>query len=401
MRFRFFILLLLFSSFCYADNIIQYRVEGKLAGTVKGKYAYLHIISNSIQKTHMVQASIVNGSFVFTGTARSADGEYCAASLYISDKPGFLYKDILVLMKERNYDFRKFILEDNVLINVGHSLKESVVIDGELNDINTLYQGVTVRRWKQDDTLRKWYNSEMAKYKNDVEQKQRIEAEYYKSLREIQKVYDEGFLSLVRKYPSAKQSQITLRGFYQINKMNKGKFTEELNDLWRLMPESFKVSKDGKLCMKFLSETKNDNKLKEGLMIPDFTFRPDNDESFSMKSLKGKYVLLDFWTSWCGPCRAEHYYMKKAYENFKSKNFKILQYSFDTNKEKWLKALKEEELPWLNLRDMKGWNKDVADLFDVKGVPTNYLVDPDGKIIARDLRGEALEQKLKEIFGEK
>jgi hypothetical protein len=72
-----------------------------------------------------------------------------------------------------------------------------------------------------------------------------------------------------------------------------------------------------------------------------------------------------------------------------------------TNKEKWLKALKEEELPWINLRDMKGWNKEVSDIFDVKGVPTNYLVGPDGKIIARDLRGEALEQKLSELLGDK
>ena len=401
MKFNLLTAFLFLSLSCFADNIVKYKVEGKLTGSLKGKYAYLSIHSNSIQKAQLVQATIVNGRFVFTGIAKSLDGDYCGATLYLSNKPGFLHKDIITLMKERDYDFRKLVLENYVLINVAHSLQESVVIDGELNNINTLYQEVTVRRRKQDDSLRKWYNAEIIKFKNDVDQKQRIEAEYYKGLWEIQRVYDEGFFALIRQYPTARQSQIMYRGFYQINKIHNGKYSDALADIWKIMPESYKESKAGKECMKWLSETKDDSKLKEGLMIPDFTFRPDNGETFSMKSVRGKYVLLDFWTSWCGPCRAEHYYMKKAYENFKSKNFTVLQYSFDTNKDKWLKALKEEELPWMNLRDMKGWNKEVADIFDVKGVPTNYLIAPDGRIIARNLRGEALEQKLSELLGNK
>ena len=401
MKFNLLVSMLVLSFTCLANNIVKYKVEGKLSGSLKGKYAYLSIHSNSVQKTLFVRATIVNGSFVFTGTAKSADGDYCGASLYISNKPGFLYKDIIVLMKERNYDFRKFILEDRVLINIGHSVEEAVVISGELNEIYTLYQDVTVRRKKQDDSLRKWYHAEIAKSKNNVEQKQNIEAEFYKGMGEIQKVYDEGFFSLMQQYPTARQSQIMFHGFYQINKRHQGKYSEALAEVWKVMPESYKESKDGKACKKLLSETKDDRKLIRGSMIPDFTFRPDDGKTLSMKSFRGQYVLLDFWTSWCGPCRAEHYYMKKAYDKFNAKNFTVLQYSFDTNKEKWLKALKEEELPWINLRDMKGWNKEVSDIFDVKGVPTNYLVGPDGKIIARDLRGEALEQKLSELLGDK
>ncbi|HEX6847059.1 MAG TPA: TlpA disulfide reductase family protein [Chitinophagaceae bacterium] len=400
MKFKLLISALFLSFSGFANNIVKFKIEGNLVGSVKGKYAYLSIHSNSIQRSQLIRATIINGRFVFTGTAKTIDGDFCSASLFISDKPGYLSKDIVTLMKERNYDFRRIIVEDKVLINVGNSVKEAIVIDGELNDLNTLYQYVTLRRIKQDDSLRSWYNAEMAKYKNNVDARQKAEAEYYKGLYTIQEIYDRGFFDLIRQYPTARQSAIMLRGFYQINKIQKGKYTEELNDLWKIMPASYKESKDGKECMRQLAETIDDKNLKEGGTIPDYTFNPGKQGSISIKDFRGKYLFIDFWTSWCGPCRGEHHYMKTVFEKFKSQNFTIVQVSLDDKEDKWLKALKEEQLPWTNFRCLKGWDKEVEKLFDIKGVPTNYLVGPDGKIIAKNLRGEALENKLAEVLGQ-
>jgi peroxiredoxin len=135
-----------------------------------------------------------------------------------------------------------------------------------------------------------------------------------------------------------------------------------------------------------------------GTMAPDITMPDVNGNNFSLSSLKGKYVLVDFWASWCGPCRGENPNIVAAYNKYKNKNFTILGVSLDKTKDAWLEAIKKDGLTWTHISDLKFWDSEAVGLYGFNGIPYNVLLDPTGKIIADNLRGSDLERKLEEVL---
>lgn len=137
-----------------------------------------------------------------------------------------------------------------------------------------------------------------------------------------------------------------------------------------------------------------------GRMAMDFTQNDTLGNPVMLSSLRGKYLLIDFWASWCGPCRAENPNVVKVFQKFKDRNFHIIGVSLDRpgQKEKWMKAIHDDKLEWTQVSDLRFWDNEVAKQYGIKAIPQNLLLDPDGKIIAKNLRGEELDQKLGEAI---
>ncbi|RZL04961.1 MAG: AhpC/TSA family protein [Hymenobacter sp.] len=134
-----------------------------------------------------------------------------------------------------------------------------------------------------------------------------------------------------------------------------------------------------------------------GAQAPDFIQLTPTGQAVSLADYRGKYVLLDFWASWCSPCRAENPKVLAAYNALQSKNFTVLGVSIDNNREKWLKAIAEDKLPWTQVSDLKNSNE-AAQRYGIQSIPQNFLIDPSGKIIAANLRGDELQAKLAQLL---
>ena len=141
-----------------------------------------------------------------------------------------------------------------------------------------------------------------------------------------------------------------------------------------------------------------ERKKASGGLAPDFKLPDPSGKEVSLSSFRGKYVLVDFWASWCGPCRQENPNVVAAFQQFKGKNFTILGVSLDRDRDAWLNAISDDQLNWTHVSDLKFWESSVVPLYQIEGIPFNVLVDPQGKIVASNLRGPALAAKLSEIL---
>lgn len=205
-----------------------------------------------------------------------------------------------------------------------------------------------------------------------------------------QKVFEEGYNidSLITKYPDSPAAAYLLYRYftYQLPleqlKATRAKISPAL------AASPYVTDLDGII-------TRLEN-VQIGKTAPEFTLPDTAGVEVSLSDFRGKYVLLDFWASWCPPCRRENPNVVKAYQEYKDKNFTIIGISLDNNKAKWLKAIQDDHLTWTHVSDLKYWDSEIPALYGVRGIPANVLLDPDGVIIAKNITGEELHAQLKE-----
>ncbi|MXV14456.1 TlpA disulfide reductase family protein [Hufsiella ginkgonis] len=323
---------------------------------------------------------IVNGAYKFTGTAP----KYTSAFVTVKypPVPGADPK------KRTPADAFQVYLDKTIILNSADSIKKSTVSGSKVNEENFAFKALLAPANAGMAALNAEYTSKTPE--------ERKNQDFIKSLNDRAGVLNKQTADINKSYwESHTNTYIGLVAFrsaigYNIN-------DEVVQPQFDKFTADIKATELGKNISNMIEAAR---KTKIGAMAMNFTQNDVNDKPVSLSDFKGKYVLVDFWASWCGPCRAENPNVVATYNEFKDKNFTVLGVSLDQpgKKEEWLKAIKDDNLNWTQVSDLQYWNNAVAKQWGINAIPASFLIDPAGKIIGKNLRGDELKKKLAEVL---
>jgi thiol-disulfide isomerase/thioredoxin len=356
----------------YGTAQTGFTISGKISPQLHVKKVYLaYRLEN---KSFQDSSFVVNNAYSFKGSLPEATNVFIVSP---ADEPNFRWSRDVAILYIENSDISITHLDSFSQINVQGSQSQ------QLNEVMKAKLKPLDEEIKKLGRQHNEYQTE-----NKVEDAAKIMAEIKKNYTVQKNIIRNLFLEN-RSSPFA----IQLLSVYE----NTGATPEEVDSLFAMLEPKARLEPTG---LKLSIKLENQKKLGIGRIAPEFTQADTSGIPVSLSSFKGNYLLLDFWASWCGPCRVENPYLVKAFSKYKDKGFQVLSISLDqkNGKERWLKAIHDDQLTWTHVSDLQYWENAVAMLYGIEGIPQNYLLDPMGKIIARNLRGESLEKALEQIY---
>jgi peroxiredoxin len=351
-----------------------FHINGRLKN-LQANHIYLVYISDNKQVLDSV--AVTNGTYVFTGKVTEGNPATLLDVSPMSTRPA--PRDIA----------RIYLSPESFAISHVDSFSNAVVTG---STANTDYQQITAAEKpyeKREMAMMPAYQA--ARQAKDEATARSIEAQ----AKIIDKAVDDSvYAPFVRNHPQSPLAVYVLQ-LYAKNDPD----APALRSLFDALSPAVKGSTGG---MAFADKLAIAAKTSIGATAMNFTQNDTTGKPVSLSAFRGRYVLVDFWASWCGPCRAENPNVVSAYTKYHPKGFDILSVSLDRpgDKDKWLKAIHADKLAWTHVSDLQFWQNAVAVQYGVGSIPQNFLIDPQGKIIGKGLRGEELEKKLSEIFSE-
>jgi peroxiredoxin len=357
-----------------------YTIKAKV-GTI-GAPSKVFLTYRADDKTITDSTVAVNGAFTFSGTVK----DITAATL-IYDPTG---NGLANLDRKVKRDVAQVYLAQGITtITSADSLSKAKITGTTVNEDNAAYKAFIKPATDKMAKLNAEYSAASPETRKTKEFSDAID----KKEEAIDKEQTELTKQYIKAHPNAYISLVALNSAG-------GAYAEyaDISPLYNLLSPELKATTAGQKWAVRLEKLKH---VALGATAPEFAQADTAGKLVSLSSFRGKYLLIDFWASWCGPCRAENPNVVKAFNKYKDKNFTILGVSLDQPgaKDKWMAAIKKDGLNWTQVSDLKFWNNEASTAYGVQAIPQNYLLDPSGKIIGKNLRGEDLENKLAELFG--